>query len=143
MFQPVPTYKEFNRCAPTAVLNNTFRNETCTCDVHDPTAYIMGGICGDAGLFSNTKDLTKFMQMMLNKGIYTNQKGETIRIFEESTVELFTTKVTDVPYPNSRALGWDTVPISDHKACVTVSQNSHLVTLVSPVQVCGLISRRT
>ena len=45
------------------------------------------------------------MQMMLNKGIYKN-----IRIFNSTTVELFTTKITALPYENSRALGWDTVP---------------------------------
>lgn len=57
------------------------------------------------------------MQMMLNGGVYVSDAGERKKIFEKDTVELFTTKATDVPYNNSRALGWDTVPISDHKAC--------------------------
>lgn len=48
--------------------------------------------------------------MMLNKGIYNNGKGRGTKIFEASTVELFTKKVTGLPYNNTRALGWDTVP---------------------------------
>lgn len=55
--------------------------------------------------------------MMLNQGTHVTPSGSQIKIFEKRTVDLFTTKVTDVPYENSRALGWDTVPISDHKAC--------------------------
>ena len=55
--------------------------------------------------------------MMLSKGSYINSNNDKINIFNSSTVDKFTTKVTNVPYPNSRALGWDTVPISTTKAC--------------------------
>lgn len=55
--------------------------------------------------------------MMLNKGIYNNGKGRGTKIFEASTVELFTKKVTGLPYNNTRALGWDTVPNQQHKPC--------------------------
>jgi len=85
------------------------------CEVHDPCAYIFGGVCGNAGLFSTHKDLTIFMQMMLNNGISTPETGS-VRIFKEETVELFLTRVTDVPYTNSRALGWDTNPWRWHPA---------------------------
>ncbi|CAD8130455.1 unnamed protein product [Paramecium sonneborni] len=36
-------------------------------EVHDPTAYNLGGVSGNAGLFSTVYDLIKFMQMMLGK----------------------------------------------------------------------------
>lgn len=42
----------------------------CRCIVHDPTAYVMGGVSGNAGLFSYYKDATRFMQMMVNYGTY-------------------------------------------------------------------------
>lgn len=48
--------------------------------------------------------------MMLNKGYFVNSQGQSLRIFKEETVNLFTTKVTNLPYSNTRALGWDTVP---------------------------------
>ena len=63
--------------------------------------------------------------MMLNRGEYVNSKGKTITIFKGETVDLFTTKAVGLPYPNSRALGWDTVPIQSVLPCGTkFSQNS-------------------
>lgn len=47
--------------------------------------------------------------MMLNKGLHIEGDKE-VRVFKESTVELFTTVEKGLPYPNSRALGWDTNP---------------------------------
>jgi CubicO group peptidase (beta-lactamase class C family) len=58
--------------------------------VHDPTAYILGGISGNAGIFSSSDDLATFMQMMLKKGLYTAEDGSTQRLFLEDTVVLFT-----------------------------------------------------
>ncbi|MBX3292359.1 MAG: beta-lactamase family protein [Acidobacteria bacterium] len=37
--------------------------------VHDPTAYRMGGVAGHAGLFSTADDLARFCQMILNGGV--------------------------------------------------------------------------
>ena len=71
--------------------------------VDDPTARALGGIAGNAGLFSTLHDLGIFAQMLLNQGEY---KG--IRIFKASTVALFTHRANLLPM-NSRALGWDTV----------------------------------
>jgi len=87
--------------------------------VHDETAFFLGGVSGNAGIFSNVVDLTKYMNMMLNRGEYVNSKGKTITIFKGETVDLFTTKAVGLPYPNSRALGWDTVPIQSVLPCGT------------------------
>lgn len=37
--------------------------------VHDPTAYLFGGVAGHAGIFSTADDLVKYMQVHLNKGV--------------------------------------------------------------------------
>lgn len=50
------------------------------------------------------------MKMMLNEGVYVSKSGEEVKVFEKKTVDKFTTRVTDLPYNNSRALGWDTIP---------------------------------
>lgn len=56
-------------CAPTE--NDThWRHQLVKGFVHDPTAYILGGVSGNAGLFSRILDLQNFILMMLNKGYY-------------------------------------------------------------------------
>ena len=69
--------------------------------VHDENAYSIGGVAGHAGLFSKTKDLAIFSQMMLNKGLYGWK-----RIFRSETVELFTQR-SNIIDGSSRCLGWD------------------------------------
>ncbi|HEU0068698.1 MAG TPA: serine hydrolase, partial [Nitrospiraceae bacterium] len=39
-------------------------------EVHDPRAYLLGGIAGHAGLFSTADDLAVYAQMMLDEGEY-------------------------------------------------------------------------
>lgn len=63
-------------------------------EVHDPTAFLLGGIAGHAGLFSTIGDMVLFAQSML--------KVELVRPEIQS---LFTTVVSDL---STRALGWDT-----------------------------------
>lgn len=53
--------------------------------VHDEGAAFMGGISGNAGLFSNANDLAKMYQMWLNEGEY---GGE--RYLSANTMNLFT-----------------------------------------------------
>ena len=84
---------------PTEV-DDYFRMTTVKGKVHDENAYLLGGVAGHAGLFSTAEDLSKFMQMMLNGGIYGGK-----RYFKESTVANWTIKQTE---QSSRGLGWDT-----------------------------------
>ena len=66
--------------------------------VHDPTASVLGGVGGHAGLFSDAMDLAVLMQMVLNGGSYGGRQ-----YFSSQTVQLFTS-----PQPESyRGLGWD------------------------------------
>jgi uncharacterized protein YbbC (DUF1343 family)/CubicO group peptidase (beta-lactamase class C family) len=69
-------------------------------EVHDPRAYLLGGVAGHAGLFATADDLAVFAQMFLNGGSYGGQ-----RILKPETVRLMTT-----PHQlakGRRTLGWD------------------------------------
>jgi len=72
--------------APTE--NDTaFRKRLIHGHVHDPAAAMLGGVAGNAGLFSDAGSLAVIMQMLLNKGTYGGRK-----YFSEETVKLFTTR---------------------------------------------------
>jgi len=95
MFNPPDSIK--NNIAPTE-FDNYWRHRQLQGEVHDETASLLNGVSGNAGLFSNVDDLSNFLTMILNKGMF-NSKS----IINENTVSLFTSK-----QPNSeRALGWD------------------------------------
>jgi uncharacterized protein YbbC (DUF1343 family)/CubicO group peptidase (beta-lactamase class C family) len=71
-------------------------------EVHDPTAYNMGGVAGHAGLFSTADDLAIFAQMLLNGGTY-----GTVRVLSPLAVEKMTTAQTPPNAMSLRGLGWD------------------------------------
>lgn len=84
--------------------------------VNDPLAHMLGGVAGNAGLFSDAHDLTIFAQMMLNKGVYQGKQ-----IFKSSTINLFTTRANIVS-DSSRALGWDTAFVPSTNMSTSPSQ---------------------
>ncbi len=43
-------------------------------EVHDPRAWLLGGVAGHAGLFSTADDLSIYCQMILNGGIYQGKR---------------------------------------------------------------------
>ena len=73
--------------------------------VQDPTAYRMGGVAGNAGLFSTADDLAFFAQMILDGGTWRGQKILSPKVIAAMT------KPQGVPaVPGSstrRGLGWD------------------------------------
>jgi uncharacterized protein YbbC (DUF1343 family)/CubicO group peptidase (beta-lactamase class C family) len=71
-------------------------------EVHDPTAYNMGGVAGHAGLFSTAADLTIFAQMLLNGGSY-----KRARILSPLSVEKMTSPQSPPDKMLARGLGWD------------------------------------
>ena len=76
-----------------------FRHQLLHGYVHDPAAAMLGGIAGHAGLFSNSNDLAKLMQMLMNFGEYGNK-----RYFSWPTIKKFTSK----QFPDNRkGLGFD------------------------------------
>ncbi|MBO6576346.1 MAG: serine hydrolase [Rhodothermales bacterium] len=78
-----------------------FRYRLLQGEVHDETAWIMGGVAGHAGLFSTVQDLSRFANMIVRDGRIGDRQ-----FLQPETIELFTTAVN--PEQHSRALGWDT-----------------------------------
>jgi CubicO group peptidase (beta-lactamase class C family) len=91
MFRPASSLRA--RIAPTE--NTVARGE-----VHDGTARALGGVAGNAGLFSTASDLAVYAQLMLDGGV----AGST-RLFADSIAREFTK-----PGPGWRGLGWQTCP---------------------------------
>jgi CubicO group peptidase (beta-lactamase class C family) len=94
LFRPARALKP--RIAPTET--HPPRGYSLQGEVHDESAFALGGIAGHAGLFSTADDIAVFAQMMLNGGVY-----DGVRIVADSTVRLFTRRTA-----GTRALGWDT-----------------------------------
>ena len=86
------------RIAPTET--EDFRGGQVWGVVHDETAWVLGGVSGNAGLFSSARDLAVFVQMLLNGGSYNG-----VQIVKPSTVARWTARQRP---DASRALGWDT-----------------------------------
>ena len=70
--------------------------------VHDPLAAALGGVAGDAGLFSSAKDLSKFCQMLLNQGSL-----EGVSVLRPTTVQLMVSPQSPAAKENIRGFGWD------------------------------------
>lgn len=76
-----------------------FRTGTLQGYVHDPSAALLGGVSGHAGLFSNAFELAEIGQMLLNYGFYNGK-----RFLKQSTVLEFTKRQTN---DSRRGLGFD------------------------------------
>jgi CubicO group peptidase (beta-lactamase class C family) len=68
--------------------------------VHDPISRRLGGISGNAGLFSTAHDMARFAAMMANGGELNG-----VRVLRAATIRSFTQRQ---PGTGTRALGWDT-----------------------------------
>lgn len=108
IFDPLEMYdtgynpKDATRCAPTEDRGEYIDRGY----VHDEVAHIFKGVCGHAGLFSTVEDVSHFIQMVLNDGVY---KGK--RILSKQTIDLmFTPQVEEkngVSLTNEkRSVGW-------------------------------------
>ncbi len=71
-------------------------------EVHDPTAWRMGGVAGHAGLFSSARDVAVYAQMLLNHGVYDGK-----RIFSTLGVQAMTTPQSPRSALPLRGIGWD------------------------------------
>jgi uncharacterized protein YbbC (DUF1343 family)/CubicO group peptidase (beta-lactamase class C family) len=93
-FHPQGKLKE--RAAPTEARNGQWAPG----EVHDPRAYALGGVAGDAGLFSTAADVSTFARMMLKGG----------RLGERRILSPLAVRTMTMPRPvpgGLRALGWD------------------------------------
>ena len=116
-YNPLP---KFDVCsiAPTEI-DTYFRHATLQGYVHDMTAAMEGGIGGHAGIFSNSMDIAKMMQMYLQKGNYGG-----LQYFSEQTFNDFNTCYY-CPEGNRRGLGFDKPQITkEGPTCGCVSKSS-------------------
>lgn len=98
--------KDIDRCAPTEVRDDDYFKGVIKGFVHDETAHILGGISGNAGVFSTVKDVTNFIQMILNDGVF-NEK----EILSKASIDLmfkpFVSEKNGVNLTGvTRGLGW-------------------------------------
>ena len=56
---------------------SAFRNRICIGEVHDDNCYVLGGICGHAGLFSTAREVARFGSMLVCGGtpVFTGTVG--------------------------------------------------------------------
>lgn len=105
---------DLERIVPTS--SDRWRGQLLCGTVHDPTAALMGGISGNAGLFSNANDMAILFQMLLNGGTYGGK-----RFLHDSTVSLFTKKQR-----GHRGYGFDKPPRrSDYVVAESASFSSY------------------
>lgn len=106
-YEPLGLHRlQFNPNADSSVIipteiDTTFRKSLIHGVVHDPAAAMMGGVAGNAGLFSDAGSLAVIMQMLMNKGTYGDKK-----YLKPETVELFTSRFYKEG-PNRRGLIFD------------------------------------
>lgn len=84
------TYLPLNKFSKEKIVptenDENWRNQLLQGYVHDQGAAMLGGIGGQAGLFSNANDVAKIMQMYLNGGEYGG-----IRYLDQETIDKFNT----------------------------------------------------
>jgi CubicO group peptidase (beta-lactamase class C family) len=78
--------------------DEVWRDQLLQGTVHDPSAALLGGVSGNAGLFSTAADLGILGQMLLNGGHYGGKQ-----YLDTATVRQFTQKQEE----NHRGLGFD------------------------------------
>lgn len=115
-YQPLKHINK-NRIVPTE--NESYwRKQLLQGYVHDPNSALHGGIAGNAGIFTNTNDLIKLLQMWLNGGIYANN-----RYLNKKTIDLF----TSTQEGSHRGLGFNkrTIDNSAYAMADSASVNSY------------------
>jgi len=109
-----PPAKLLKRIAPTESRRNTLNylkgqasqaslDEILRGEVHDPTAWRMGGVAGHAGLFSCAQDLAIYAQMLLNQGMHREKK----RFLSPLTIQAMTSNQSPGDSIQIRGFGWD------------------------------------
>ncbi|MBU2915154.1 serine hydrolase domain-containing protein [Reichenbachiella agariperforans] len=98
-FEPLDNYP-IDKIVPTEI-DSFFRMTPLHGVVHDEGAAMMQGVSGNAGLFSNSWDLAKVMQMWLNGGSYDGKE-----YLSDSVIEEFT-RCQYCDLDNRRGLGFD------------------------------------
>jgi CubicO group peptidase (beta-lactamase class C family) len=104
LFRPAPRLRY--RIAPTGL----WRGHPVAGVVNDASAFKLGGVSGNAGLFSTAADVGRFAQLMLREGKLAGGG----RLLSAETVRSFTAKAADFGHgTEARALGWEALPTGE------------------------------
>ena len=95
----LPLYRFKPGQIPPTENDQVYRHALLDGYVHDPTAALMGGVAGHAGLFASANDVAILYQMMLNRGTYGG-----VEYIKPETVDLFTKQQSPI---SRRGLGFD------------------------------------
>lgn len=109
----LPSTKLLPRIAPTESRRNTLQylkgqeslaslDEILRGEVHDPTAWRMGGVAGHAGLFSSVQDLAVFAQTLLGMGTI-----QGVRLLSPMSIRAMTSPQSPANLLEVRGFGWD------------------------------------
>ena len=98
------TFCESSRIAPTELASGR-HTSPIRGEVQDPRAYLLGGVAGNAGVFSTGEDLSRFARMLLGQG-----ELDGVRVLSAEAVRELT-EPRPVPGGGLRSLGWD---VSSH-----------------------------
>lgn len=82
--------------------DTTFRHRLIQGEVQDENAFVLGGVAGHAGVFSNVRDLLIFAQCILDHG----RTACGAQLFSPKALDVFARRHT-TPDGKSHALGWD------------------------------------
>jgi CubicO group peptidase (beta-lactamase class C family) len=85
--------------------DSTLRHYPIQGEVQDENAWVLNGVAGHAGLFSNAPDLLRFASAIL-RSVTSAGSEENPSLFDPAVLESFAKR--QPPESSSRALGWDT-----------------------------------
>jgi serine-type D-Ala-D-Ala carboxypeptidase len=110
-FCPVPAGR---KSIPPTEEDTWFRHRLIQGEVQDENAWVLGGVAGHAGLFSNIAELLRFADAVINTNTGAtntdtnagNVPDEKRFLFDSDVVKQFTER--QPPVGSDRALGWDT-----------------------------------
>jgi serine-type D-Ala-D-Ala carboxypeptidase len=88
---------------PPTEIDQVLRNRRVQGEVQDEHAWLLRGVSGHAGLFSNVPDLLRFAQEILKS---VRPDASDAALFAKTTVDQYAER--QAPAGSSRALGWDT-----------------------------------
>lgn len=108
-YNPLTRFEK-NQIVPTEK-DDFLRKQLIQGYVHDEGAAFMGGISGNAGLFSDANDIAKLYQMWLNKGTYGGEQ-----YLSTKTIQVFMNTKSGI---SRRGLGFDKPETSTSKSSPT------------------------
>lgn len=103
-FRPPPGWRS---AIPPTEEDLAFRHRILQGEVQDENCFVLGGVSGHAGLFSNAIDPLRFVQSFFGSAEAGDGFPSDPPLFAAEAIRLFTTR-SELPPGSSRALGWDT-----------------------------------